>query len=114
MGTNVGRWMKLGGDAWVTVDDDGPTAMLYPEDIDAFPPLVEARDTIDRLTVENADLKIAIHGGRVRAAGDALSKAARERDRNAVERALVAAEAAHVDLVAEIQRQHMAGEDGGK
>ena len=44
------KWMKLGGDAWVTVDDDGPTAMLHPEDIDSFPPMVEARDTIDRLT----------------------------------------------------------------
>jgi hypothetical protein len=36
------KWMKLGGEAWVTVDDDGPTAMLHPEDIDAFPPMIDA------------------------------------------------------------------------
>jgi hypothetical protein len=53
------KWMKLGGEAWVTVDDDGPTAMLHPEDIDSFPPMVEARDTIDRLTAENERLREA-------------------------------------------------------
>lgn len=52
------KWMKLGGEAWVTVDDDGPTAMLHPEDIDAFPPMIDARDTIDRLTAENERLRV--------------------------------------------------------
>lgn len=43
------QWHKLGGGAWYLIADGTPADLLHPEDIETFPPLVEARAENERL-----------------------------------------------------------------